>query len=70
MSRAKCDYCGKRRMLDRSGFCKECVEHWIMVVDKYMDGDPLTALVYAEATLKELENADSLRTRTTNPGAS
>jgi hypothetical protein len=46
--RGKCDYCHKRRLLNkRSQFCRECWENWNQVVDEHFDGDPFAPLKYA-----------------------
>lgn len=49
----KCEYCHKRRQVHPDTlFCAECTRHFNMVVEKYLDGDPLTPLKAAEAVMK------------------
>ena len=55
----ECDFCHKFKVVNpRTKFCRECKEHWDMVVEKYLDGNPLTPLKAAAAVMK---NPDLLK---------
>jgi hypothetical protein len=52
----ECDYCHEFKVVGaRTKLCRECREHYRMVVDKYLDGDPLTPLKAAAYLIGERE---------------
>jgi hypothetical protein len=50
----ECDYCHKFKTISaRTKFCRQCWEQWHMVMDKFLDGDPLTPLEAAAYLIGE-----------------